>query len=401
MNALILSAALDTNGQNQRYKAASEKWGTAEGVLKALALGTYDPAGVIGRYQAGAEKVGLRIRSAHRSTHIYQQMPADILWNRSTHSMVRELATEADLIHLNNSWRPWQQLHIGIRKPMLLHHHGSLFRSDPKGMLRQAERMGAVQCVSTIDLQRMAPERLHWAPTAYDVDWLAAFGADNRREPDGRILVVSAPTNREIKGTALLEDAIRVLQSDGLPVDLELIEGKPWLEGMRLKARADIYFDQVGLGYGCNAVEAWGMGIPVIAGAEEWTLNRMKALWGSLPFYTATEATTGMAVARLADNPERRARWAKKGMAHIRRYHDELPALTRLAELYRMAMDNLPYKVNDPIPPVRFTANQAQVRIFSRPWNFPCEVDNPTVATRIRLFALRYPKYGIQEVTDA
>ena len=399
MNALILSAALDTNGQNARYAKASEKWGTADGVLKALAIGKYDPASVIGRYQAAAEKSdALRIRSAHKSTHIYQQMPADILWNRSTEPLVKQLALDADIIHLNNSWRPWQMLRMRIRKPMLLHHHGSLFRSDPKGMLLHAERQGWTQAVSTVDLTQMAPERLHWAPTAYDVDWLEAFGAENRREPDGRILVVSAPTNREVKATALLEEAIRVLQSDGLPVDLDLIEGKPWLEGMRLKARADIYFDQVGLGYGCNAVEAWGMGIPVIAGAEPWTLQRMETLWGGLPFYTADEGSIGGAIAALATSKALRTKWRKAGLAHVRKYHDELPALTRLAELYRMAMDQETVKVNEPIPPARFTASVQQRYIAGKYLNFPCEIDNPFLATKVRLYAARYPKYGIEEV---
>ena len=398
MNALIISAALDTNGQNARYAKASEKWGTADGVLKALALGKYDPASVIGRYQAAADKSDvLRIRSAHKSTHIYQQMPADILWNRSTEPMVKQLALDADIIHLNNSWRPWQMLRLRIRKPMLLHHHGSLFRSDPKGMLMHAERQGWTQCVSTVDLTQMAPERLHWAPTAYDVDWLEAFGKEHRREPDGRILVVSAPTNREYKSTDALIAAVAALQSEGLPVDLDLIEGKPWLEGMRLKARADIYFDQVGLGYGCNAVEAWGMGIPVIAGASDWTLNRMEAMWGALPFYTATEGSIGGAIAALATKTAR-AKWRKAGMAHVRKYHDELPALTRLAELYRMTIDQVPYQVDTPIPPARFTASVQQVHIAGKFINFPCEIDNPFLATKIRVHAMRYRKFGIEEV---
>ena len=133
MEAVIVSHALDTNGQNARYARASEKWGTAPGVLKALAIGHYDPAGVIGRYAALAEKTGfLRIRSVHRATHIYQQMPADIIWTWRNYREIRQLAWEADIIHLNNSTMAYRRLHVRHGTPTLLHHHGSLFRRDPR-----------------------------------------------------------------------------------------------------------------------------------------------------------------------------------------------------------------------------------------------------------------------------
>ena len=59
------------------------------------------------------------------------------------------------------------------------------------------------------------------------------------------------------------------------------------------KGRADVFVDQMILGYGCNAIEAWGMGIPVIAGVDPEkapsiimqtipldTRDRMLQLWG-------------------------------------------------------------------------------------------------------------------------
>lgn len=404
MDALILSAALDTNGQSERYVRASEKWGTEPGVLKALAVGDYDPAAVMARFEAAAEKFGaLRIRSAHRSAHMYQSMPSDIEWTHANQAQIKELAESADIVHLNNSWRPLQKLRMKVRKPLLLHHHGSLFRSDPKGMLFRARQIGAVQAVSTVDLMRMAPELLHWLPTAYDVDWLQTFGKAHRREPDDRIRVVSAPTNRDYKSTALLEAAIRQLQDDGLPVDLLIIEGKPWAECMALKATADIYFDQVLLGYGCNAVESWGMGIPVIAGADDWTLGKMREVYGTadLPFYEAKEDSIAEAIADLATHKARRKQYADRGLAHCRKFHDERPALTRLAELYRFALeafDGTQSQSITTIPPVTFTANIPQVRAAGRFVTFPVTTDSPYIASALRIMAQRKPRYGIEEV---
>jgi hypothetical protein len=347
MKVLIVSTALDTNAQNYRFHKAAERWGTDPDVLKALVVGQYDPANVGNRYALAAEKLGsLAIRSAHVA-EAYFDFPRDIRWTRSTHAEVQRLADECDVIHLNNSYRAYTKLKMPrVRKPALLHHHGSLLRNHGASLLSEAKRFNMVQAVSTVDLLRYAPEA-HWLPTAYDLDELAQIGKDNRRPADGMVRIVSCPTNAEYKSTALLEAAVRELQAEGLPVELVLVLGRPWAECLRIKATADIYFDQIAVpkidypgGYGCNAIEAWGMGIPVVAGADEWTTVRMRQEWNtdSLPFAEATDSTTVDVLRSLVQSPDLRATYTAIGMAHVQRYHAEKPALARLAELYGMAI---------------------------------------------------------------
>jgi hypothetical protein len=181
-------------------------------------------------------------------------------------------------------------------------------------------------------------------------------------------------------------------------VELVLVEGKPWRDGMAIKATADIYFDQVQLGYGCNAVEAWGMGIPVIAGADEWTLTKMRNIYGkTLPFYEATEATIKDAIADLATNKAKRTQYAKRGLSHVRRWHDEKPALTRLATLYRLALEEQEAHIEMPAPTMKFTANRRQLHVANRYINFPFETDNEYLARRIREYGVRFPQHGITE----
>lgn len=86
------------------------------------------------------------------------------------------------------------------------------------------------------------------------------------------VLIAHAPTNREVKSTAAFLEAVDRLRAEGHDIEVDLIEGRTWDECLERKARADIYFDQVKLGYGNNSVECWGMGIPVIAGAAPVTL---------------------------------------------------------------------------------------------------------------------------------
>ena len=409
MEALIVSTALDTNGQNYRYAEAAKRWGADPDVLKSLVVGKYDPADVGGRFRVAAEKLGgLAIRTAHMA-EAYFDFPRDIRWSRSTQAEVQQLADECDVIHLNNSEKAYIQLRMPkVRKPGILHHHGTLFRGTYGPALMQfARRFNIVQAVSTIDLQRRAPEILHWLPTAYDLDALAVIAAENRREPDGKVRVVSAPTNREIKSTALLQAAIAQLQAEGLPVELVLIENRPWAECLAIKATADIYFDQVKLGYGCNAIEAWGMNIPVIAGADEWTLERMTAEFGRLPFYTATEETIADAIRAMVQSSDLRAEWAGIGREHNERFHAEKSALSRLAELYGLA---LKWATEGPGSYERFPSEaglfqsvkpKLVVRIGSRTVNFvdgEAKVDDPELAKRLRHVAMARPGLKISEV---
>ena len=400
MDSLIVSWALDTNGQNYRFVEAARKWGEDSDVLRAFAVGKDDPAGVVARFQLAAEKHGgLRIRSAHRAVQ-YFQFPTDLVWDRRTDPEVRKLADEADVIHLNNSYVAVQRLRI--RKPMLLHHHGSMFRNNPKHMLQMAKHHKMLQAVSTIDLTRPNPGLLHWLPSAYDVDALAEFGRKHAREPDGRVRIVHCPTNRELKHTELLIAAVKALQDDGLPVDLVLVEGQTWEESLKAKAQADIVFDQLLYGYGCNSIEAWCMGKPVISGADEWTLGRMTKEWGKVPFAEADETTLGGVLRTLAASEMTRKEYGRRGQAHVRKYHDEKPALAKLAELYAKAIRHY---VTPRIPgkgeTVTFRSTKGKrVYLDSDPIDFTdgsLRTDDPLVIARLRTLAKR-TVFGIEEV---
>jgi hypothetical protein len=319
VDAFIISFAQDTNGQNARFVRAAEKYGKA--VIRAFAIGSDDPAGVVARLQAGAAKgEALEIRSAHRVTH-YFEFPNDIVWTPMTEPFIKELLRKADVVHLNNSFRAVSRFHIN--KPMLLHHHGSMFRNNAVNMLGVAKHHKMAQAVSTVDLLKPAPDVLRWLPSAYDIDELQRIGKANRREPDGRVRIVHAPTNRALKHTDLF---------------LSIVQGKTNAETLIEKAKADIVYDQIAFGYGCNGIEAWGLGVPVIAGGEPWTIHKMKEMWGSLPFAEATEKTLSGVIEELVASADARAEYAERGLQHVRKYHDEQPALQILLELYHEAM---------------------------------------------------------------
>ena len=103
-----------------------------------------------------------------------------------------------------------------------------------------------------------------------DTAGLPALRAPVYRKPvdDGILKIAHAPTNRGIKSTVALQRAVDRLRKEGAPYSsISLSAALTW-NACGGRARADLFVDQVLLGYGCNAIEAWGMGIPVIAGVD-------------------------------------------------------------------------------------------------------------------------------------
>lgn len=243
----------------------------------------------------------------------------------------------ADVVMLHHNFRSydllrgrWAGARVG-RKPFVVEFHGQRFRQDPKGHIAELRKHQAVGLVSTLDLH--VASGLEWLPAPIPVEELRKM----RKESDS-IVIAHAPTNRQVKSTEDLLGAVKRLQNEGYPVELELIERTTWDECLKRKARADIFFDQVILGYGNNALEAWGMGIPVVAGASDETLDEMERRFGHLPFYHATEETIYDALRELVESPELREQYGQIGYEYVRTYHDEPVVVEQLKRLYRRAM---------------------------------------------------------------
>jgi len=300
-----------------------------------------DLAGIGYRYHVAGVRAGHDYRSVMRSP-TYLAYPEDIRWLPGQDAEVRSLFESAEVVHLNGSFQPYQLLGgPAVNKPAIIEQHGTQFRGYPQADINEARRRRITQAVSTIDLRRPAPELLHWLPAPYDLPSLAELAAAHRREPDGLVRIATAPTARGIKSTDALIAAVRQLRTEGLPVELDVIEQQPWSTCLERKAAADVFFDQVILGYGCNAIEAWAMGLPVIAGADPWTLEQMRLEFGKpgIPFYQATEATMKDAVREMVLSADLRTEWAGRGLRHAKRYHAEKPALARALELYETAIE--------------------------------------------------------------
>lgn len=268
-----------------------------------------------------------------------QQVGSRLVRNRDAAA----LYSRASVVHLRNTLRGWQQLDRGQGKPTLLHHHGTMFRDGHGRLAQLARQLGAVQVASTVDLCLLEPG-VSWLPSPYDEAELASLRAQAQvgRRDDGLVRVAHLPTSARKKQSGIILPALRQLQQDGMR--LEIITNVDatgherhlaWPQALWHKAQADVYVDQLVLGYGNNAVEAWGMGQPVVAGVADPAVRAdMLARWGALPFLEATPDTVHAVLAKLLASASMRAEWAARGLEHFRRYHAARLVVQQLQDLY-------------------------------------------------------------------
>jgi 2-polyprenyl-3-methyl-5-hydroxy-6-metoxy-1,4-benzoquinol methylase len=149
-------------------------------------------------------------------------------------------------------------------------------------------------------------------------------------------------------------------------VDLDVIEGVNNAECIRRKARAHLYVDQFLMGYGTNALEAWAMGIPVVAGVGDSAL-RMAMLEeiGDLPFVETPIADLRQTVQRLRDDAQFYTEARDRGMAYVREFHSPKRIAGLLRDAYEQAMEQEPTDAGAALP-AEIVLEAAQMDAFYR-----------------------------------
>lgn len=275
------------------------------------------------------------------ATRNYLDYPTDLTYDKG---LLLSLYRDADAIHLQNQLAGWQLYDRGAGKPTVLQHHGTIFREQHEIISRAARKLGVVEICSTIDLTLYEPG-VTWIPIPYNQPDLERIRCAEYEASDV-IRIAHAPTNRAVKGTDHFLSVIDRLR-ERFKIELILIEGMPWAECLRLKARADIFYDQLDLGYGCNAIEAWGMGMPVVAGAADPQVRAaMLSRWGTLPFAEATPQTLEKVLGQLVRSKAARQEYAEIGRQHFGQFHDEEVVVPMLEAVYASARRTRPGPLN-------------------------------------------------------
>lgn len=267
---------------------------------------------------------------AVHATDNYMNFPSHLHYDKA---LAQELYNKADIVHHKNGLLLYQRHDNGQRKPTVLHHQGSRLRGHPREVSDEGRSVGATQIVSTIDLLDDCKDAV-WVPSPFDLDWIAAKYYSPQKT--NIIRIAHSPTNRKIKATDDILAAVHAL-TRAHRIELDLIEKREWIVSLSRKGRAHIFVDQLNLGIGNSAIEAFAMGIPVVAGfAEPKDKERWLRITGEseLPFYEATADNVEERLRDLIQQPDLRKEVGARGRAYAERWHSEEFCVKNLSQIY-------------------------------------------------------------------
>jgi len=156
---------------------------------------------------------------------------------------------------------------------------------------------------------------------------------------EGReIVVLHAPNHREIKGTRFLIKACEELKSEGLPIQLRIVEKVPNARIRELMEECDIVADQFVVGwYALFALEGMSMKKPVMAylRSDLLELYILYSYAGECPIVNTHPTRIKEVLRELVENPEMRIDLGKRGRAYVMNYHSLESVGKMFDEIYR------------------------------------------------------------------
>lgn len=171
-------------------------------------------------------------------------------------------------------------------------------------------------------------DRVAIVPAAIDTtQYEVSFPNPDRKTP----LVVHSPSDRNIKGTRYVLEAVDCLRQR-YRFEFRLLEGLPHEEVIRITREADIVIDQVLLGiYGVVSMEAMALGKPVLCYIRKDLVDKFPP---GLPIVNANPNTLATELEKLLVDPALRVELGKRGREYVERYHDSRVVARKLLEVY-------------------------------------------------------------------
>lgn len=206
-----------------------------------------------------------------------------------------------------------------------------------------------VALVSTPDLLEFVPGSM-LMPGPVDLQkWTPRPPRTMPISSDDPVRILHAPSDREIKGTRYLLDAVERLKAAGYPVELLLLEGVPHAEVVEFCNLADLAVDQLMIGaYGTVSIEMMAKGVPVVCRIRD-DLRRYYA--DALPVVSAEPDSIYSTLEGLLQRPDTWAALGARGIEYVQREHEMHRVAARTLALYNLGFDAETY-AEPPVLPV-------------------------------------------------
>lgn len=181
------------------------------------------------------------------------------------------------------------------------------------------DRLGVPLFVATPELLLQWPSA-QWLPNVVDVTrWKGEREIFGEHVP----VVLHAPTNPLVKGTALIEPVVQALAEQGV-IDYRRVMQVPAAEMPRWYESADIVLDQFALGiYSTTSLEAMAAGRIVIAHLNAQVREHVNAVTGlEPPIVEATPHTLEVVIRDIVSRPDHYRLVASRGPEFVAAVHD-------------------------------------------------------------------------------
>ena len=240
------------------------------------------------------------------------------------------LIKECDILHYHG-----QAVSAGYRdlfmwsgimdKPVVLHHHGSEVRN--KEYPEFANNLVRYRYVSTPDLLEFVPDA-EWLPNPVNLDNLEY----SPPKLTGPLRILHAPTDREVKNTSVVIDSISKVESEGLDVELNIVENLSHSELMKCIAKNDLVIDwvnpKIGI-YGVFSIESMALGRAVIC-----TLDTSLYEDYDLPIINTSPSNLVNVIKEIYNNRKILLDKGKSGHDFAHKNHNSLEAAKKVIRTY-------------------------------------------------------------------
>ena len=209
-----------------------------------------------------------------------------------------------------------------------------------KRRIEKFDRYADLIYTTNPDLLSVLPNKAKFRPyTKIDLNvWSQDFSDYAKDE----LVIAHAPSNRKVKGTDYIRNAIGSLQAEGYPVRLLLIEKVPNDEVMDFYRQADLLIDQLLIGwYGGVSVEFMALGKPVIVYLRESDLIRLpEEMRSELPFIRATPENIKEVIKQCIEDRTMLRERAHASRLFVEKWHDPVEVAKDIKKDYERIVTN-------------------------------------------------------------
>jgi len=187
------------------------------------------------------------------------------------------------------------------------------------------------------DLLNLLPARAKFLPyTNINPDSWKSLDT-NRNKKNNETTIVHAPTDRSVKRTKYIVDAIDKLKREGLKFNFILVENMTREKAKKIYMKSDILVDQLLAGwYGGLAVELMALGKPVIAYIRNEDLKFVpEQMRKELPVINATPQTIYLVLKEYITTKKNKLESIRRrGRRYVKRWHNSYRIANQLIKEY-------------------------------------------------------------------